>query len=580
MLLLITTLVDFCALSITLWLALYLLGKSFPHPIAMRAIVMLLALSIFFFGAYINIFEQIEGTAAWRAVLLVIGLGTWYSLVCQLVSAKNRARLRWLEISIYLLGGVSILLLLVTQSAFIGEQGNHLYVAHMSMGLPYTIYGLFQILVSFGLLFNLLSGDRVGLTSLGRYFLLASIFPSLAVGYGVLGLISPMPLPRLFQDFLTFCGVFLVGAAVARHQAMVERRTALPDFPVTGGVILGLASVYAFFAWHLGFEPRTVALTMFLAIFTHALSDFAREALERLRIRQENTFRKKLHSLEAENLPGQSLNLRLKLSLGLLIQILKASGGLIALRQGDDFVVMTSQNSLPLETQLPAELVLAEDLLQPETEISGVSWLAPVFDNQIQVGVCGGLGKPSARLNYSADDLDLLAEVADRVGELILLNESQQHSAQASPANGQIRTEANADDLVLSIANNLETGFVKTVEESLRHLADYNLLGESPLAGQLGLQGESHLERGKTLHSSLLAAIETLRPAGARPRQPLPRVWYPYAVLHDAYVEEVPNREIMARLYISEGTFNRTRRNALRSLARLLLEKEKPSPGG
>jgi DNA-binding CsgD family transcriptional regulator len=47
-------------------------------------------------------------------------------------------------------------------------------------------------------------------------------------------------------------------------------------------------------------------------------------------------------------------------------------------------------------------------------------------------------------------------------------------------------------------------------------------------------------------------------------------------VLHDAYVEGVPNREIMARLYISEGTFNRTRRNAIRGLARLLAEKNLP----
>jgi DNA-binding CsgD family transcriptional regulator len=41
------------------------------------------------------------------------------------------------------------------------------------------------------------------------------------------------------------------------------------------------------------------------------------------------------------------------------------------------------------------------------------------------------------------------------------------------------------------------------------------------------------------------------------------------------YVEGVQNREIMARLYISEGTFNRTRRNAIRGLARLLVEKIK-----
>jgi hypothetical protein len=34
------------------------------------------------------------------------------------------------------------------------------------------------------------------------------------------------------------------------------------------------------------------------------------------------------------------------------------------------------------------------------------------------------------------------------------------------------------------------------------------------------------------------------------------------------------NREIMSRLYISEGTFNRTRRAAIRSVARMLEEME------
>jgi hypothetical protein len=44
--------------------------------------------------------------------------------------------------------------------------------------------------------------------------------------------------------------------------------------------------------------------------------------------------------------------------------------------------------------------------------------------------------------------------------------------------------------------------------------------------------------------------------------------------LHEAYIEEKLNRDIMSRLYISEGTFNRTRRAAIRSLARILGEME------
>jgi hypothetical protein len=91
----------------------------------------------------------------------------------------------------------------------------------------------------------------------------------------------------------------------------------------------------------------------------------------------------------------------------------------------------------------------------------------------------------------------------------------------------------------------------------------------------LNTNSETHVERGKELQQLLMDSIDLLKPARERPPEPLPRIWYNHAVLHDAYVEGVQNREIMARLYISEGTFNRTRRNAIRGLARLLVEKIK-----
>ena len=118
-----------------------------------------------------------------------------------------------------------------------------------------------------------------------------------------------------------------------------------------------------------------------------------------------------------------------------------------------------------------------------------------------------------------------------------------------------------------------DTDFIRAVEDGLRHLADYITLGQLSLADRLNIHAESQVECGKQLNKLLIDSIESLRPAEKRPPEPLPRVWYNYAVLHDAYVEGVPNREIMARLYISEGTFNRTRRNALRGLARMLMEK-------
>jgi hypothetical protein len=49
-------------------------------------------------------------------------------------------------------------------------------------------------------------------------------------------------------------------------------------------------------------------------------------------------------------------------------------------------------------------------------------------------------------------------------------------------------------------------------------------------------------------------------------------------VLHDAYWDRVSNHDIMSKLYISEGTFHRTRRAAVRSVARALLEKRSAGP--
>ena len=58
-----------------------------------------------------------------------------------------------------------------------------------------------------------------------------------------------------------------------------------------------------------------------------------------------------------------------------------------------------------------------------------------------------------------------------------------------------------------------------------------------------------------------------------------PREWHSYAILYDAYVEDVPNREIMARLYISEGTFNRLRRKALQAVSRAVWDKTQRTSG-
>ena len=118
------------------------------------------------------------------------------------------------------------------------------------------------------------------------------------------------------------------------------------------------------------------------------------------------------------------------------------------------------------------------------------------------------------------------------------------------------------------------------VDLALRNLFDYAYLADSPLAEldivrrQLAGEKKTHIERGKIVHAVMLQALDKLCPGPEIPREPAPREWYPYVILHDAYVAGIQNRDIMSKLYISEGTFNRTRRGAIRSLARALAEME------
>jgi predicted DNA-binding protein (UPF0251 family) len=221
-----------------------------------------------------------------------------------------------------------------------------------------------------------------------------------------------------------------------------------------------------------------------------------------------------------------------------------------------------------------------EDLCTPPPEIvDQVAWIAPGFGGGEQVAVIG-INPPKTRNQYSDNELDILVEAADRIGTIVYLhnlrplgkdglkqitNDHESHEADI---------QAKAQALMATLVNNPDPIFIKLVEDGLRNLSDYITLGQSELTRQLDISSETHIERGKAVRQLLVEAIETLRPSRERPTEPLPREWYSYAVLHDAYVEDAPNREIMARLYISEGTFNRSRQKALRGIARYLMEKK------
>jgi hypothetical protein len=580
MLLQATMAVTLFAMATNLWMAFYLFARGFPNTITLRMVIVLLALSGFFFGAYNNIFVQTPGTAAIRAMLLVVVLGGWYSLTYQVMSEQYRKRYRLAEWGTYALG-LTAIIFLTQPNAFINEEGNALYVAHMSHGWTYRIYGFYQFLVSFGILLNLLIGDRVGLTSRGRYFLVASVFPLISVIYGVISLGSSNPAPRIIQDFLAFAGVFVLSLAVARHQIWTERRATIQDFPLTTLSVLGIAVLYVLLAKQWNVPMDRLSAVVGLVIVTLGIYDLTREVLERSRIQHDSQLRKQLRQLENEIAGEEVLKTHLQGGLDLLCHTLYAPGGFVAIRRGEKFVVMASKSSVAVGSELSTEAVACEDVVHPKAEqLSSIAWIAPSFEGQTQMAVMG-IEKSTARMEYSTGNLELLAEVADQMGTIVSLSNLQ---LQPNYRGQRAETESliNADELksatgglLESISTKPDEDLVKMVEEALRHLPDAITLGQSALAEHISLQTESQIARGKHLQELITTSIESLKPAEKRPLEPLPRVWYNYAVLYDAYVEGVPNREIMARLYISEGTFNRTRRNAIRGLARMLVEKTK-----
>jgi hypothetical protein len=157
----------------------------------------------------------------------------------------------------------------------------------------------------------------------------------------------------------------------------------------------------------------------------------------------------------------------------------------------------------------------------------------------------GQLRELGNRVVRQPDELSALADVRDTVDQIL-----REQSAEAD------------DPRELRIL----------VEGALRHLTDLPELSTHPLLEELPGVAEmegSPLERAARLRNELDQAIERLRPPGARPSPGSSALggWQHYLVLKEAYVDGRPNKQIMQRYLLSEGTFHRARRRAIDAVA-------------
>ncbi len=581
MLFTITSLVNFLGMAVSLWLALYLLGRGFPSRITLRGVVVLISLSAFFLGLYIDLYKQIAGMATVRAIFLTIGLSVWNDLTHKLLPVRYQKVQRWRVNLIHAFGFGTIILLFWTGTAFVPEQVDILWVTRTSIQATDIVYGVFQLSASVSILYNFWMGAKVGAGPQNRYFFAASLLAVSATAYGLLAPALSFPMPKFIPEALILSGVAILGLSVARYQTLVERRATLQDFSISALAVFGLSDIYLFVAWRMGLSPVALILVTALAILTHSTYNLVREFLDRLRSKDESAFRQQLRRLEANVNGNISLQEHLQVGLQLLCQTLEATGAFIAVQHAAQYIVLVSHHSIPIGTTVPLSENERNDICRPSSGMANhVAWLVPAFQSGGVIAVLG-MGPLKSRLQYTEDDLDLLVETADRIGNIIYLHSHEpinrdRLSQMASDIQShEADLQARSEELLTTLITSPDPQFVKMVEAGLRNLTDFISLGQSSLPEHLGATGETHIEKGKAVQQQLIRAIEVLRPPQDCPREPIPREWHSYMVLHDAYWDGTPNQDIMSKLYISEGTFHRTRRAAVRSVARVLLEMRK-----
>jgi len=478
----------------------------------------------------------------------------------------------------YIVAIVAIWVQAFTPLMFVEVSGDPLYLNTLQAGPLYLPFLSLLLLFTVFSLINLFRSARVAPSAMPQRQLvtlaIATIIAGLTAPVAFIAAVFEMPLPRTSLTIPLMIAVILIGYGVARYSALIQGRTIRRDF-LYSGLAMGLVTaIYSFVTWVsvtlFDVPPAAFVLIIILAIVTHNLVDATRRTLDSIFYRQENRqLRANLRKLA--QVSEQDLSAKISLALESMCNSARATFGIV-LHFDQKLDIIASYKMAESEISQPvSDFMIDDDVSQiapgqfPEP-LENAALLLSLYVDTKQIGVVV-LGRPINSLKYSKDDIELLLYPSDRLAEAI---RNAQREAEYLRQLSQLTTP---EEIQAQIP-------VKEVENALRNLYNYALLGDTVLAKlelvrtRLSLDEITHVDRGKAVYRVVVDAIEKLRPDTELPRDPPPREWHPYIILHSAYVEKDLNRDIMSRLYISEGTFNRTRRGAIRSITRILGELE------
>jgi GAF domain-containing protein len=600
-----TSLVDLLALAASLWLGLYIVTRNPRARISWLASLTLWSLSGYFLDSFLHLNRPHEQMLAWWTGWTVLLSAPLWLHLCVLLTHRESTWHRYLAWSGYLWAVVLVVAELATGDVLGVLSGEpFVYATAQQPGRWYpAVFALLVVapLISIGLLYRAgrsdgrpLAGQRDVLVSATALALAGGLYLTSSVWFSLRVAILP-------GQVALALALILLGYGVARYNALVEGRSTTADFAYALVAILAVIAVYLLVTYvsYRVFEiPFAVFIfVLMLVIVTHSLYEWGVTTLERLFFRRRyQQLRADLRAF-AQEAEAEDVEPLMSAILRSLCESVGCTQGWIALADGMDSQVTAypAGQRMPQSEvlrEVPDEVRYLDEAVLRETGLSAAV-IVPLLAGGEALGTIVLVQRDGAAGWDEPRHRELLESVADQVASAVIVARQQRATAE------QIELAVHAfrerehmlrQELQAAIAAGSATGGEELsaarlrplIEDALRHLYDYAYLGEQELADLTVtgtyVEGEvevvTNLDRGRALSQMLVDVIEKLRPPGPIPTLPA-REWEQYTILHDAYVIGTLNREIMAKLYISESSFNRARRRAVRGVARAVAEMER-----
>jgi hypothetical protein len=567
--------------GITLWvLAIYfanilLFMLSNPAPVSQPAWMRL----IFPFWPQESNLHGISWTLGWTAGMAVF---FWYQTTVLIIPGKILPWRFWSLYFGYALGILTVFLQIFAPELFESVRPDPLLVDTQRLNSIFPLYAIIFILYSGLSVFNLYQARRLSPSIIvGKQFkilMIASLLAFIGTIFSIFGSVPGTSIPIYWISSLLVVTVGCLGFGVIRYSAIVGQRVLRRDFIYSVVSITIVTFLYlSFLLWLMVIYKVPVGIVVFLiplVILTHSLTDELRKVVERfIYDKRTRDLRTTLSNLSRMAVEQADLRTVLARSLEAMCHPILATYAVVLVFEEDRACPVGAYRWNGSKTEFLRKDFEAEDvkhiypgsLAEPFLE---TSLLIPLYASMNQIGVLL-LGRPENGIHYSEPDIQLLQGPIESVIDLIIkhrrINQYLDQLVQLP-----LGDPAPAPALIP----------VAWVEDALHNVCDYAYLGDSPLVSlkQVGAlsngDNPTHLDTGKAVYQVLSNAVEKLKPGPTHPSEPIPREWHPYLILHDAYFEGLPNRDITLKLYISEGTFHRTRRSAIRSVTRVLSELE------